>query len=178
MTNELDITVSMQFTWKPPSVGISNTDQVKETGKAVAGAITEGTSGGLQAASKALKPALNDAMAQSVWNWPNVTLRKNTSDVDSPRDIIDTANLRDSVDIQTSGSNGLQIIYTAPYAAMVHYGGITRPYGRSSDSFVYPARPWISALLTGSHGIEQFKVLDVVDQQVLKNFQKSFGSRL
>ena len=75
MTNELDITVSMQLTWKPPSVGISNTDEIKETGKAVDNAITEGTSAGLQVAIKALKPALNNAMAQSVWNWPNTNMR-------------------------------------------------------------------------------------------------------
>lgn len=170
--NDLDITYSFDLTWRPPIVGIEDPEDVKQLADATEAAVIGGTYEGLLETTEAIKPALNEAMAQSVWAWPNVTIRKNGSDVDAPRDIVDTANLRDSMDTAMLNSNAFTITYTAPYANMVHYGGITRPYGRGGNSFVYPARPWISAMLTGTHGINQFKVLDIVEENVTKEFKK------
>lgn len=135
-------------------------------------AIESGMARGIREAGEQIKPALNEAMSQSVWNWPNTTIRKNGSDTKAPRDIVDTQNLKTSLDVNTETGyqfSTITITYTAPYANIVHYGGITRPYGRKTgETFVYPARPWISSMLTGSNGIEQFKVLDYVDKSVEK----------
>lgn len=143
-------------------------------------AFSSGVANGISNASKAMLPALNEAMAQSVWAWPNVTIRKNTSEVSAPRDIIDTVNLRDSSDVthNLSGTGGtITATYTAPYAAITHYGGMIRPYGRKTgDTFVLPARPWISSMLTGKNGIEQFKVLDYVDKAVKISWSNRYKS--
>jgi len=152
---------------KQPAVSVKP-EGAKETKKAASSALSGGITAGVAEASAKILPALNEAMAQSVWGWPNVTIRKNTSEVKAPRDIIDTTNLRDSCDI-TNTDRTITITYTAPYANITHYGGIIRPYGRTNgDTFVIPARPWISSMLTGSNGIEPFKVLDFVDSAVNK----------
>jgi len=168
--DDSDFDFSVDLKWQAPIVSMESANGIEKLQKQTENAILGGTTIGLKKASQLIKPALNEAMAQSVWAWPNVTFRKNGSDVDAPRDIIDTANLRDSMDTEMKGDNAFAIIYTAPYANMVHYGGITRPYGRGGDSFVYPARPWISALLTGTHGINEFKVLDIVKETVENDF--------
>lgn len=159
------------FQWATPDLALSD-DDLEAATSATDAALSKGIESGLNAAVSAVKPALNDAMAQSVWGWPNVTVRKNTSDVDAPRDIIDTANLRDSMDATVNAAGELEIVYTAPYANIVHYGGITRPYGRGGDTFVYPARPWISSMFEGSNGIDKFAFVEIVQQEV----EDSLGS--
>lgn len=153
------------FEWATPDLTLTDKD-LKAQVNAVDKSMADGVSNGLKEAAAAVKPALNDAMAQSVWAWPNVTIRKNTSDVDAPRDIIDTTNLRDSMDTSVNDNNELEIVYTAPYASIVHYGGITRPYGRAGDTFVYPARPWISSMFEGSNGIDKFAFLEIIQQEI------------
>lgn len=158
------------FEWASPDLSLDK-GSLNAISKAAANALKSGVANGLSDASEAVKPALNDAMAASVWAWPNVTIRKNTSDVDAPRDIIDTANLRDSMDTSVNENNELEIVYTAPYAAIVHYGGITRPYGRGGDTFNYPARPWISSLFEGSNGIDQFPFMDIIQEAIDEGFE-------
>lgn len=169
----------MTFSFEMPQVQMKGRS-VEEANKAANDALNRGVAAGIKDSATAIKPALNEAMAQSVWAWPNTTIRKNTSDVSSPRDIVDTTNLRDSMDTSTADKK-LVITYTAPYANMVHYGGITNPYGRSKESFVYPARPWISSLLEGTNGINKFPLLDIVNKNVKKEWatryqNKTFGS--
>ena len=142
-------------------------------------AIETGLSRGIREAGRKIEPALYEAMNQSVWNWPNTTTRKNGSDTKAPRDIIDTQNLKNSLSVNTETGykfSTITITYTAPYANIVHYGGITRPYGKKTgDTFVYPARPWISSMLTGSNGIKEFKVLDYVDESVNKAWKLRYS---
>lgn len=165
----------MTFAFQVPQVKMKGRD-VSEATKAANDALNRGVTAGIRDSAIAIKPALNEAMAQSVWGWPNTTIRKNTSDVRAPRDIVDTANLRDSMDTSTVGEK-LVITYTAPYASMVHYGGITRPYGRGKDSFVYPARPWISSLLEGKNGINKFPLMDIIDRNVKKEWATRYQNK-
>lgn len=165
-----DSALKKTLQWTSPDLSLDK-KSLNAMSKAATNALKSGVANGLSDASQAVKPALNDAMAASVWGWPNVTIRKNTSDVDAPRDIIDTTNLRDSMDTSVNQNNELEIVYTAPYAAIVHYGGITRPYGRGGDTFNYPARPWISSLFEGSNGIDQFPFMNIIQEAVDESFE-------
>lgn len=168
--------ISMTLDFELPRMQLKGRD-VTAAYDAANNAIIGGVYDGVRKASEEVKPALNEAMAQSVWSWPNTTIRKNGSDVRAPRDLIDTANLRDSMDTELTSSKSFQIVYTAPYANLVHYGGITRPYGRGGDSFVYPARPWISSMLLGKSGIEQFPLMDIVEKNVKKSWANRYQSK-
>lgn len=70
------------------------------------------------------------------------------------RDIVDTGVLMQSMDVKMT-SAGLQISYSEPYAALVHYGGYIQPYGNRNAELVYlPGRPWVDAVLTGNGPVE------------------------
>ncbi len=84
-----------------------------------------------------VKELLDNAMESPVWQWTTDT-----------RDIIDTGRLKDSLHIQMNGF-GLLISYNTPYAAIVHYGGVTRGGG------IYPARPWAESVLLGNGPVPQ-----------------------
>lgn len=89
-----------------------------------------------------LGAALDEAMASSAWG--------------TGKDIIDTGKLRDSLVITTT-SGGISIKYTAPYAAIVHYGGYIVPYGNPSLSKIYiPGRPWVDSVMKGGGPVAAF----------------------
>ena len=169
-------TISMTFSFEMPQVQMKGRN-LSEAKDAANNAIVSGVAGGLKLATLQVKPALNEAMGQSVWRWPNQTIRKNSSDVSAPRDIVDTANLRDSMDA-TSKESSMTVTYTAPYANMVHYGGITKPYGRGGDSFVYPGRPWIPSMFEGKNGIQKFPLMDIIDKNVKKTWVTRYQNQL
>ena len=91
-----------------------------------------------------LTEALNAAMA-APWGWSQ-----------GARDIIDTGELRNS--LQITISNGRVVInYDTPYAGLVHYGGYITPYGNASIEKVYlPGRPWVKSTLEGGGPVPQF----------------------
>lgn len=91
-----------------------------------------------------LKTALDNAMESNVWGGSD----------DS--DIVDTGNLRDSLQIEVT-SDGVIIDYTAEYAALIHYGGYILPYGNSSATRVYlEGRPWVESVLFGNGPIQGY----------------------
>ena len=91
-----------------------------------------------------LTEALNSAMAAS-WGWSQ-----------GARDIIDTGELRDSLEV-TIVDGQVNISYSAPYAGLVHYGGYISPYGNASIEKVYlPGRPWVQSTLEGGGPVPQF----------------------
>ena len=100
-------------------------------------AIIDNMKSSLAASIPEVSNLLDDAMESSVWSWTNGT-----------RDIIDTGQLKNSLQIKMNGF-GLIISYSLPYAAIVHYGGITR------NGFVYPARPWAQSVLLGEGPVPQ-----------------------
>jgi phage gpG-like protein len=91
-----------------------------------------------------LEVALKNAMSSSVWSVPSGT-----------GDIIDTGKLMESGIIRADGSN-IVIAYTAPYAAIVHYGGYITPFGNQAAKVYLPARPWVQSVLRGGGPVEQF----------------------
>ena len=66
------------------------------------------------------------------WDWNNTTVRSDGSVVGTPRDIVDTGELRDSQEVRIDGDKAT-IEYTADHAQQVH-----------SD------RPWLSTALDES----------------------------
>jgi hypothetical protein len=91
-----------------------------------------------------LKTALDTAMASGVWRTPA-----------GSDDIIDTGALMDSGEVIVT-ANGIQIVYTAPYAALVHYGGYIAPYGNQQARVYLPPRPWVESVLFGTGPVQQF----------------------
>jgi hypothetical protein len=75
------------------------------------------------------------------WDWPRDP---------SPRDIVDTGNLRRSLRI-TRGVNQRQpetyFDWTAPYAAMVHDGAVFRATDADGNARSMTARPWTRPVL-------------------------------
>lgn len=66
------------------------------------------------------------------WKWDNTTVRSDGSVVGTPRDIVDTGELRDSQEVRIEGDKAT-IEYTADHAQQVH-----------AD------RPWLSTALSES----------------------------
>jgi len=102
----------------------------------------------LYAGFPAVEAALNEAMESPVWDWVGLTKRRNGDEVTSPRDIVDTGALKDSMLIRQNGL-GLIVSYNTPYAAIVHYGGVTWNGGILQD------RPWAEAVLLGGGPVSQ-----------------------
>ena len=103
----------------------------------------------LYAGFPAVEAALNEAMESPVWEWNGVTTKRENGDVvGTPRDIVDTGKLKESLQIRANNL-GLIVSYNTPYAAIVHYGGITWNGGFISD------RPWAEAVLLGGGPVSQ-----------------------
>lgn len=75
------------------------------------------------------------------WDWPRDP---------SPRDIVDTGNLRRSLRI-TRGLDQTQLEtyfdWTAPYAATVHDGAVFKATDAEGNARSMPARPWTRPVL-------------------------------
>ena len=69
------------------------------------------------------------------WDWPRDP---------SPRDIVDTGNLRRSLRITRGVGGGLETYFdwTAPYAAMVHDGAVFKATDAEGNARTMTARPW------------------------------------
>lgn len=67
------------------------------------------------------------------WQWDGITFRSNGQVVSSPRDIVDTGELRDSQQISVEGDKAA-VAYTAKHSINAHEG---------SPADNYPARPFM-----------------------------------
>lgn len=94
-----------------------------------------------------LEDALNSSMNSAVWDWNGDT-----------RDIVDTGQLRDSLNLVLDSDGDIHILYNQDYAAIVHYGGYFNPYGNPKVSLYYPGRPWVDSVLFGGGPVSQFNI--------------------
>jgi phage gpG-like protein len=70
----------------------------------------------------------------------------------------------------------LLIGYSAPYAAITHYGGAIVPYGNpKAGTSILPERPWISAKLMGTHGIEKYDMRTAMNAGFNEAWSRKFG---
>jgi len=84
--------------------------------------------------------AMQNSMARDAWNWPNQTVRQNKRTVGSPRNIIDTANLRQTGLWGLESPFSARMVWSASYAAAVHEGA------RLRNGTFLPPRPWTKAV--------------------------------
>ena len=85
------------------------------------------------------------------WQWDGtITIRRNGQAVGSPRDIVDTKKLRDSLFENRLAENFAELIYGTIYAALVHEGYTTSTGKRK------PARPWIIEAVDESNLLQFF----------------------
>ena len=71
---------------------------------------------------------------ESVWGWPQATERRNGQTVDSPRNLVDKGDLRDSQRREPVDRITIQFTWSVPYAAAVFLGATLK------NGFIYPAR--------------------------------------
>jgi hypothetical protein len=76
---------------------------------------------------------------QDKWGWPNETHRRNGSVVGSPRDIVDTGELRDSLRLEPVSPTEVIYSYDCNHAIIVHQGATLKGGGK------IPPRPWVDA---------------------------------
>jgi len=84
---------------------------------------------------------------QQKWGWPNNTHRHNGSIVGSPRDIVDTGDLRDSLSINRVSPTEVVYSYQCDHAIIVHEGATL------ASGTVIPARPWVDAAAAELHKV-------------------------
>ena len=97
---------------------------------------------------------INFQVEDSKWNWPRETVRKNGTVVGSPRDIVDTGELKNSQFIEDVSDTHKVIGYTADHATLVHEGyQIERNDGTVTD---VPARPFIDTAIEDYNPIEAY----------------------
>lgn len=124
------------------SLKISNFDN-----QAGVDAIKDAVNKTITNASVDLKQKLAAAMASSAWGEMG--------------DIIDSGDLRDSLNLVINGSQ-IEVSYDSPYANLIHYGGYIVPYGNNKVDKVYiPGRPWVEAVFTGNGPVDPIDVPDI-----------------
>jgi phage gpG-like protein len=106
-------------------------------------------------AAERLGDDFNNAITAEVYEWPRETERSDRSIAGSPRDIVDTEQLLDSLSISRT-SNAASYEWTVEYAAAVHDGATL------SNGTELPARPWTKIAL------EETDVVDVFAKQIEK----------
>lgn len=97
------------------------------------------------------------SLTAPVWQWPRPTVRSNGGIVGSPRNVIDTGNLRGSGYFQYTGKYHAIFSWSANYATAVHEGA------RLRSGALLPARPWTSAVL-GTQPINGIKVYPLAER--------------
>jgi hypothetical protein len=107
-----------------------------------------------------LKSALDDALRSNV--WPTLS---------GLADIYDTGELLTSGSVAFD-SKGITIAYSAPYAALVHYGGYINPYGNKNSRIYLPPRPWVEAVLNGLGPVPQFDFTSYYLQEIAAEFNR------
>ena len=105
-----------------------------------------------------LKKALENAILSDIW-------RTN----DGVDDIYETGELMNSGTV-TFSKNGITVAYSAPYAALVHYGGYIHPYGNKNISVYLPPRPWVEAVFNGMGPITAFDFASYYREEIERSF--------
>lgn len=95
-----------------------------------------------------LSAAFQQSFTAVAWAWPRRTVRSGGEVAGSPRNLIDTANLRQSHSWAMTGPYEATFKWSARYATAVHEGAHIRPWGNEDADLVYlPPRPWCRATL-------------------------------
>lgn len=104
-----------------------------------------------------LSAAFQQSFTAIAWNWPRQTVRSGGIVVSSPRNLIDTANLRQTHSWQITGPYQATFRWSANYATAVHEGAVLRGGTR------LPPRPWCRATL-GQENVDGVVVYKLDDR--------------
>lgn len=88
-----------------------------------------------------LSAAFQQSFTAVAWSWPRPTVRSNGAIVGSPRNIIDTANLRQSHSWQLTGPFQATYLWSAEHATAAFNGAVLR------NGTILPARPLQRAVM-------------------------------
>ena len=164
--------LTTQLTFVPPKVEMKGQEVTPKMKMAINKALTKGVQKGMTYVEAALRPALDRSMS-SQWAWGVGRAGA------SSRDIVDTGALKSSLKLKTTflqTKTKLDITYTQRYAAFVHYGGYMQPYGNKKAPAVYiPGRPWITAVLEGTHGQPKLDYAASFNQGIQEAWRAQFG---
>lgn len=105
-----------------------------------------------------LKIALDEAMKSGIWPTSS-----------GSADIISSGDLMESGTVSVT-NNGIIIAYSAPYAALVHYGGYITSYGNNTSSVYLPARPWVESVILGNGPVPAFNFEKYYRQEIEAEF--------
>lgn len=87
------------------------------------------------AIAEGCKRAIATEMAAALPQYLNASIQNN--------DLVDSGELKNSLSISKTPS-GVEVRYSAPYAALMHEGGYITPYGnKNAQKAFIPGRPWI-----------------------------------
>lgn len=169
--------LSFTLGFKMPKVSLEG--KTKEYAKKSKIAITKAVNRASGRIETGLKKALDKAMGEVKWAWGTTTYRKSGEVAGSPRDIIDTGELMYSGKVSTKLLQTkvvFTIQYNAPYAALVHYGGMMSTGAKGSRTLVsVKGRPWISGVLKGEHGFEKFDHMAILKETMNEAWTEQFG---
>ena len=87
-----------------------------------------------------LADTCQNAIEADIYDWDRATLRSNGQVVTSPRDIVDTGQLLNSLEVETGAKTSV-MTWNVDYAVQVHEGYTTRAGNEK------PARPWTQVAL-------------------------------
>ncbi|MEH2148556.1 hypothetical protein [Nostoc sp.] len=99
--------------------------------------------------------AFQNVIASDIWEWPRETLRQNGDLVGSPRNILDSEELYNSLVIARS-ANAAEYTWESDHAAIAHDGATTK------NGTELPARPWTRI------GLEECNAAEIMQQQLNK----------
>lgn len=115
-----------------------------------------------------LMAELDEAMEANVWEWYGES-----------RDIIDTRELQESGRVEFDPTrNAIVVSYSAPYAEIVHFGGVINSPLNPSVDIVYPARPWVEAVVYGNGPVKRFDFQKAFNDVFFSALEKNIGIKL
>lgn len=122
--------------------------------------------------------AFQQSFTAPVWQWTDtITPRGGGGTAGSPRNIIDTGNLRQTGSWQMIGPYQGKFTWSANYATAVHEGAFIFPWGnRNAQRVQLPPRPWTRAVL-GQEQVGGIKPYDMGERLTKVWLAKFNGSR-
>lgn len=97
-------------------------------------------------------PKFQESIVNQRYEWPNVTLRSNGQVVSSPRNIVDTGQLKLSQERKQLSATSVLFTWPTPYSGAVLTGFKTQ------NGTTFPGRDWITPVLTEDFPMESYFV--------------------
>ena len=162
----------VKFDYKLPKAQIPE-GTAKKVASQLRGRVVKAHQAGMRNVEQTLGAALDRAMEDNSWQWNRNPIWKDGTQPGNPRDIVNTGKLKASRQLKVSygvTKASLQIFYNSPYANFIYYGGVVQPYGNpKAPSIIVPGRPWVEAVLKGTHGQDKFDMATPYDQAFKAN---------